>query len=154
MDRVGRLTFVALAVLGTAACSETGDPLEADLAVAADPNGAILFLALPERPRAVMEALYVGTVVLDHAGCFRLGSTLGSERPTVVWPYGSTLVRRGGDLVVVDEHGVDIGVIGGELRFGGGEVPSLGTGFATEAMRIAAEARCPGRYWIVGDVVR
>jgi hypothetical protein len=97
-----------------------------------------------------MEALFLGQVVEDGEGCLRLQPPADH---TVVWPYRSTLEVRGDGSWVVSEEGKDIGKIGGAFRFGGGEVPFLheGLGF-THGQITEIHARCPGRYWIVGEL--
>ncbi|MGH7539896.1 MAG: hypothetical protein ACRELC_02750 [Gemmatimonadota bacterium] len=100
----------------------------------------------------VMEALFVGRVIRDPAGCLRLETP---DQHTVVWPFGFRLVPADGGLAVRDADGQAVGRIGGDFRLGDGEVPFLHEGLALpEAERRAAETRCPGRYWIVGDVQR
>jgi hypothetical protein len=100
---------------------------------------------------AVMDALFQGRVVRDAVGCLRLDH-LG-DRHTVVWPHGFTIEERDGELFVKNAAGSDVGRIGGSFRFGGGETPVLheGLNLSDESRRLA-ESRCPGRYWIVGEV--
>ena len=98
-----------------------------------------------------MDALYQGSVV-EIDGCFRLGGEPVGH--TVVWPPGYALVERTGKYRVVDETGYEIGQIEESFRFGGGEVPTLwAEGPVDEAIRLAALRRCPGRYWLVGEVL-
>jgi hypothetical protein len=73
----------------------------------------------------------------------------------VIWPFGSRLVERGGVLVVLDDQGDDVGRIGHSFGLGGGEVrEEMGLGFVARKLREPARTRCPGRYWVVGEVVR
>ncbi|HEU4558727.1 MAG TPA: hypothetical protein VFS20_12795 [Longimicrobium sp.] len=99
---------------------------------------------------AVMDALFQGRVTLDAQGCLRLENT--GDQHTVVWPHGFTLEERGGALFVKDAAGREVGRVGGSFRFGGGETPVLHQGVVSEESRKLAESRCPGRYWIVGEV--
>lgn len=116
-----------------------------------DEVGGVTFLAQTAPPNAVMEALFQGRVIVDDAGCMRLESP---DPATVVWPYGFTLERRRRDMVVLDGNGREVGVAGGSFRFGGGEVPTLHEGLALNATtRARALERCPGRFWIVGDIL-
>ena len=135
---------IAVALLIASACiASSGD--EADL-LGLNGGGNTVFLVQRNQPTVVMEALFEGRVEADAEGCLRLE---GPNPATVVWPFGSRLEGSR----VLDSAGHEIGRIGGEFRFGGGEVPSLQAwiaGTAEERGRI--EARCPGRYWIVGDV--
>ncbi len=110
----------------------------------------LLFLALAQEPTAHMDALFQGTVVVDDAGCIRLGSDGGS---TVVWPHGSRLQSNGAVVRVIAADGREIGRLGGEFRFGGGHVPDLHEGIAVaDADRQHAQASCPGDFWITGDI--
>ncbi len=115
------------------------------------PEEPVLFLAQKSQPNAVMEALFQGPVNLDQAGCFRMGDAAG---PTVIWPFGSRLVREKTGLVVVDRTGDELVRIGSNARIGGGNIPDLGAlDVLTEPFLEAALRRCPGSYWIVGDVL-
>ena len=129
---------LVLFAFGVAACVT-----EAEL------DAALLFLVQKpvEGERVVMEALYQGTVV-EHDGCLRLGDE--PDGHTVVWPPGFSLLGR----TERNEAGRAIGQVGGFFRLGGGEVPTLWeNGPVDETIRAAALDRCPGRYWLVGDVV-
>ena len=138
-----KVGFVLVAV-GMAACVT-----EAELEPADD---LLFFVQKPvEGERVVMDALYQGSVI-ERDGCLRLGDEPDSH--TVVWPPGFSLVRSAGDQVVLNEAGRSIGSIGGFFRLGGGEVTTLWEdGPVDDATRTAALDRCPGRYWLVGDVV-
>jgi len=140
----------ALALLATAlamaACSPSDDPAS----LGAFEDGGLLFLAQTEPATVVMEALWDGVVERDERGCLRLAT---EDRHTVIWPFGFTLGVRSDGPYVRDERGRDIGRLGGSFRFGGGEVPELHGGIPLHpTARAAAVSRCPGRYWIVGDV--
>jgi hypothetical protein len=137
-----------IVVLAAAACTPSTGP--GPSASEVDDPFATVFLAQESPPVAVMEALFQGRVVRDREGCLRLDT---ADRHTVVWPFGSRLEDRVDGLHVTDAAGRDIGRIGGSFRFGGGEVPSLHEGLLSADDRRRAEARCPGRYWIVGEVL-
>lgn len=110
-----------------------------------------LFFVQGAPPAAVMDALFQGRVARDAVGCLRLDN-LG-DQPTVVWPHGFTIAERDGELFVKDAAGREIGRIGGSFRFGGGEILALHEGLKlSDEARQQAESRCPGRYWIVGEV--
>lgn len=138
----------ALAILVVAtwlgSCSDSGNLTRAPDAV------ETLFLAQNVVPNATMEALFQGRIIRDRAGCLRLQAP---DDATVVWPKGFTLRNRSGELAVLDSKGRKVGRIGGAFRLGGGEVPLLHDGIGlSSAARRQAEARCPGRYWIVGTI--
>lgn len=102
--------------------------------------------------RTVMEALYEGSVV-EVDGCLRLGDEPDSH--TVVWPPAFSLSTKDGAQVVLDDNGRTIGRLGDFFRLGGGEVPMLWeNGPVDEAARTAALDQCPGRYWLVGEVLQ
>ncbi|HMB90806.1 MAG TPA: hypothetical protein VKP65_08160 [Rhodothermales bacterium] len=102
--------------------------------------------------RMVMEALYEGSVV-EVEGCLRLGDEPDSH--TVVWPPAFSLSTQDDAQVVLDDEGHAVGRIGDFFRLGGGEVPTLWeNGLVDEVARTAALDQCPGRYWLVGDVLQ
>lgn len=124
-------------------------------ACAASPTGGadaddVIFLTASAPATVHMQALYEGNVVADAAGCLRLADASGH---TVVWPHAFELRQRNGAATVVAPGGREIGEVGGAFRFGGGEVPTLHEGVAvSDAQRELALQRCPGRYWIVGEI--
>ena len=131
-------------VVGIGAC----EPSPVD----AGPDDALLFLVQEVRPATQMEALYQGRVDVDQEGCFRLSDD--PDRHTVVWPFGHTLGRDQASLVFLDGTGREVGRVGHLLRLSGGEVTDLGaTGLVSPALVAAATARCPGRFWLTGDVL-
>jgi hypothetical protein len=97
-----------------------------------------------------MEALYEGPVV-EAQGCLRLVS---DSSHTIIWPPEFTLRSQSGRYQVVDEGGAVVGTIGGLFRFGGGEIPR-GSLPELEDANVGREllARCPGRYWVVGEML-
>ena len=114
-------------------------------------EAATVFLAQGAPATAAMDALFQGRVTRDLRGCLRLDN-LGDQH-TVVWPHGFTIAERDGELFVKNAAGSDVGRIGGSFRFGGGEVAALhdGLNLSVESRQMA-ESRCPGRYWVVGEV--
>jgi hypothetical protein len=114
-------------------------------------EGDTYFVRQPVNPGAVMEALFQGKVIKDEGGCLRLQAP---DDATVVWPYRSALDVRGDGQWIVGADGRDLGKIGGDFRFGGGEVPYLheGLGFHEPSITEIMD-RCPGRFWIVGEVL-
>lgn len=83
------------------------------------------------------------------------GRRFAREAPTVVWPFGATLDRRRDGAWIVRLHDRTIGTIGGGFRLGGGEVDTLRPGMNVAASDIdRAVARCPGKFWLVGEVSR
>lgn len=131
------------------------------LASCSDPTGAhwtspslevvqahgFLFLTQDLVPQDAMSALFEGTVVLDDAGCIRLG---GADDATVIWPHGFTAELTIEGVEIHDRSDQPVGRLGDHFSLGGGEVETLhaGMGF-TEEDRDLASRHCPGRYWIV-----
>lgn len=139
-----RLSVIALILAG---CAPWGDHQN----VAAIDESDVVFLVQEVAPNAIMDALYVGEVSVDDAGCLRLAAP---DYHTVVWPLGFTLEESGDALRVLDGAGAEAGRIGGTFRLGGGEVVVLHEGVGlSAAARANATALCPGRFWIVGDVL-
>lgn len=135
--------------LALAAC---GEAKQAGPTFELSQNGlSTVFIVQGAPATAVMDALFQGRVTLDAQGCLRLENV--GDRHTVVWPHGFTIQERGGELFVKDAAGKDVGRVGGSFRFGGGETPILHDGLnLSDESRRQAESRCPGRYWIVGEV--
>ncbi len=134
--------FAILAALGLAVCG-------CELVGSGGSESDVLMLVQDAPQAAVMQALYVGKVV-------RQGECLRLERPveghTVVWPHGFSLGGPQRD-VVMDNRGRPLGRIGESFRLGGGEVPTLWEGGpVSESVRREALRRCPGRYWLVGEI--
>lgn len=120
--------------------------------VSSDGNdGGTIFITQSAPQTVVMQALYQGSVS-RQGNCLRL-----SDEPdghTVVWPHGFRLSGSARDIVV-DDEGRTVGRIGEHFRLGGGEVPTLWKdGPVSERVRTIALEQCPGRYWIVGEIVR
>jgi hypothetical protein len=129
----------------------SGESLTLTLSEDTQETDGLIFLRQNVEPEVVMEALFVGLVAPDGAGCMRLEHPDGH---TVIWPHGSRLVWRNGvPWVREGPDGRYLGYIGGNFRLGGGEVEELHTGLSISAAdRELAAGNCPGRYWIVGEV--
>lgn len=148
-SKIIHISMGGLILAGAVTGCSRGSVGPADYSLIGDGAGTY-FLTQPVASTEVMDALYQGMVLKDEAGCLRLREP---DAATVVWPFGFTLDVRGSQEWVVDAAGRDGGVIGGTFRFGGGEVPFLhkGLGF-TPAAIAQIHAKCPGRFWIVGEV--
>jgi hypothetical protein len=95
------------------------------------------------------EALFRGAVIVDGAGCMRLGFT-PPDNATVVWPAGSSLWTRGDDLVVRNGEGREVLTVGEAAQFGGGYLAAIDeVSDLDSAQRDAVRDRCPGPYWLV-----
>ncbi len=114
-----------------------------------DNHDDVLFITFSGTPAGHMQALYQGKVDV-RGSCLRLADSDSGH--TVVWPYGSYLDGPG-DRIIYTNEGKVLGMIGGQFRFGGGEVPTLWeNGPVAEQVRQRALGECPGKYWLVGDV--
>lgn len=145
-----RRTLVGLAALiaPLAGCNDWISGL--DYALLGDDD--LVFITLPAEPNGHMQALFRGVVVIDAAGCFRL-DLAAPDNSTVVWPFGATLRPGAGGWTVHEASGRAIGRIGETMTFGGGHVPSLHSGLQFSGSdRTILEARCPGSFWIVGEI--
>jgi hypothetical protein len=113
--------------------------------------GNTIFISRPEVNAGNMEAVYHGLVVKDDKGCLRLQPGMDG---TVVWPHGFSLQARDKGQWVIDRKGKTVGAVNGRFRFGGGFVPALQSslGFG-EADISKIQDRCPGRFWIVGEIL-
>jgi hypothetical protein len=139
-----------LAVL--AGCANgTSEVAEPPGAVLLDGTGhEVVFLTLDRVPGAHMEALFDGPLVLDAQGCLRGGD---EEAATFIWPYGFDAVPGTSGLEIRDRDGGLVGRPGESVRLGGGIVATLHGGIPMDpGVRETARTRCPGRYWIVGEV--
>lgn len=107
-----------------------------------------------EGPRAVMEALTSGTLVVEK-GCILLRHEDGSaELP--VWPPGWNLRTAGREVTILDDAGRVVARVGDVVRMGGGQVTADETEGGYERLRqsLKIPEECPGPLWIVGAEVR
>lgn len=142
------MSYRALVLLAALSVPGCFGPTEVDTG----PDARLLFLVQRTPATSVMEALFQGRVEVDQQGCFRLDSE--PERPTVVWPFGFRLASDQASLVVLDATGDEVARVGALLRMSGGIVPALPSDeILTPESQAAARARCPGAYWIVGDML-
>jgi hypothetical protein len=101
------------------------------------------------------EALVVGRLVADGAGCLRLRGGTG-DGTVPLWMRGWELKTGGGSPRVLDDEGRTVGRVGGKVALGGSgftkgmlEDDALVDGRTTARELLE---RCPGDYWLVsGD---
>ena len=81
----------------------------------------------------------------------------------VVWPYGYSLRREGGEVVVLNGRDEVVASVGEEVRMGGGQITREEAGPTPEAASRAFEEkrgelgvpdRCRGPLWVSSGVVR
>jgi hypothetical protein len=148
-SRILRL-LPALVLAAATGCSRSPDAADPSNLLGSGSGGALL-LTRNTTTGGSMEALFEGEVVRDAAGCLRLAGTDGA---TVVWPARFSLSGKDGDLVVKDAEGQIAGRIGESFRLSGGSVPLVEAGIDVGPIDgAAAEERCPGRFWIVNQVL-
>lgn len=158
--RVMRGTFgVIAAVLGTVVlgCSEATGPdaaldvETADHLVVSHYESGLLFIQRNAPAETSMAALYQGPITRDEAGCMRREPDAGVP-VAVVWPFGFDVHIGDDAIAVLDGQDEVVGTVGDEFELAGGIVDSLhdGLGF-TDADRALAQARCPGKFWVVAD---
>ncbi len=146
---LARPAFLALLLSGLA-CSDGLAPWPS--ALLSDLEGGPVFLVQSQPATVVMEALFDGRVRADDDGCLRLDLE-SPDGATIVWPFGATLEPRGGTYRVRDVNGRVVGVVDDRFRFGGGFVAHLHDGIPmNEDTRARADERCPGAFWIVGEI--
>ena len=138
--------FWVLATLLAACSADSPSDVGGDGLVFLSLNVDPALLSQNAPPLVMMDALYEGRVAADANGCIRLET---SDRHTVIWPYQFKLSGN----AVLDADGRTIGTLGGQFKFGGGEVASLNIPLISDADRARAGARCPGRFWIVGEIL-
>lgn len=82
---------------------------------------------------------------------------------TVGWPYGYSLRRRGGEVLILDDRGNVKAKVGDRVRISGGETRQNEAGPTPEAAQRSFERRrrqagvpdqCRGPLWGAGSVVR
>ena len=116
-------------------------------AEATSESGPTIFF--PQQPpvegeREMMTAMIGGQLRLGD-GCLRAGAG-----HLLVWPPGWSLSTENDRIEILNGTGQVVARVGEEVRMSGGEVPFI-EGAARTQLKIPAD--CPGRYWIVGDVV-
>ena len=102
-----------------------------------------IFVTRTQEPSAYFDALAVGIIAPDSAGCLRIAGG-----PTVIWPRGYRLELGVRGAEILDAAGRSVGVLGTSFRLGGGESSTLDYVALSEADREVVQAKCPGLYWI------
>lgn len=151
----GRLILAVLTVLVAGGCQSAAAPefdrTEKATFLEVRHTGDIKILTQSVVPAESMEALYQGIVFADSQGCIRLESE--AYDVTVVWPKDFRAATISEGTAVLNAAGEVVVLLGESVALGGGEVEVLHEelGF-TAADRTLAESRCPGRFWIVGQI--
>ena len=144
------VSLLLLAALGCESPLDTGGLADTGVHLSVTATGGLQFLTQDVDPPILMDALHRGGLAVDAAGCIRLA---GPESAAVVGPAGFSARTEAGSTEILAPDGSVLGSLGGEFELGGGFVQELndGLGFAP-VDRALAQDRCPGTYWIVGEV--
>lgn len=161
--KVALPVLVAVSLL-TAACgarpstegpNDTSSATAAPETTAAGELGAIVFLNQGD-PGADMPSMADGGVLsVDERGCLRLLQPAVDPDPLPVWPPGYSLDAAGdGPARILDGEGRVVARVGDEIGVGGGPTSSLEEVADADERRLREiRERCPGAYFIVGEVV-
>ncbi len=142
--------LVTAAVLACDSPADPGVSVDTGVHLSVVTLGGLHFMTQDVDPPILMEALYQGEVSTDAAGCIKL---TGPDPATVIWPKDFGVRVQGDGVRVLRPDGSELGPLGGAFVFGGGFVQDLHDGLGFSVLdRALARERCPGAYWIVGDV--
>ena len=152
MQRVLLVLAACLALCGCGAEPPEGGPPADGTPVGGSsgtvPSAEIFFPRL--KKGAGFDALLDGRLVVDGAGCLRIGS---GESTVPLWMRGWELETADGGPRVLDDRGRTVGRVGEKVKLGGGEVTDgmVEGGAMVGGRRTARELleRCPGDYFLV-----
>lgn len=142
------LAMIAMLLL-IAACANQSDVVDVgDAASGTDSDGLPVLVRNAIRATEAHQALIHGVLVLDDAGCIRIGNAAGDAGPFVVWHHDSRIERTAnGRLRVTDGftgHHVHVGepiALGGS---GGPDQPGNVTPDSCSLRR--------GEFWMAGQL--
>lgn len=140
MNRHPVRALLALLAVLAAACGKDGDSIFDP----ADPPGTI-FIVESQLPGAYYDAMVRGRLVRDGAGCLRLD---GAGALTVIWPLGSTIEIRNGEIYVLNREGQQLAKVGDQTELGGRHSDTIDRVYLSERDRHLALNHCPGEYWL------
>ncbi|MCD4753702.1 MAG: hypothetical protein K8R40_11575 [Anaerolineaceae bacterium] len=110
------------------------------------------FPTLKEPATSYMEAELSGELALVD-GCLRIND--GYDDYLIVWPYGFGLsINENGIIQVIDDTGHPIMKVGDKVKVGGGggEMSGEDSGDISAFSGHLPSDRCPGPYWILGEI--
>lgn len=107
-------------------------------------SSAPLFPTQKDPNPDVMRALLIGELVLED-GCLRVDGYL------LVWPHGFSIITKDEVIQVIDDNSQPIARVGDKLNVGGGECAKPCKFIAKTSAQLPSD-RCPGPYWIVGEI--
>ena len=129
-------------------------------------QAGLFFSQVPEPGGSVPGALGGGRLFVKN-DCIYAGPTerrYRDEVPSdvVVWPYGYSLSRKEGEVLILDEKGRVVARVGEVARMGGGEITQEEAGPTPEAARrqfeekrgeLGVPDRCQGPLWVSSGVL-
>ncbi len=152
-------SLVLVAACGTSPAAQGGGRTGAETTGPVTASSTVPGVFFPVRQPSVdayMMAFIRGELVLDGAGCLRLGGEGGSLVP--VWPPGFGLEASGEEVRILNGKGQVVARVGDRVVMGGGEAPlAERLPGVDEWTKRELQERCPGQYWLAApdvDVVR
>ena len=97
-----------------------------------------------------------GKLVLDDRGCLRIKASADASGEVPLWPSYYSLDTSDERVRVLDEEGRTVAEVGETMAAGGGSVSKAvlqQEGYMRERTRRELLERCPGAYWLVGEVI-
>ena len=129
-------------------------------------QAGLFFPQVPE-PGGLHPTAVGGGRLFIRNDCIYAGPTQRRYRDVVpsdvvVWPYGYSLSRKGGEIRILNEKGKVVARVGEEVRMGGGEITQAEAGPTPEAARRQFEEKrgelgvpdqCRGPLWVSSGVI-
>ena len=110
------------------------------------PQGETIYLPMQGPTNVSMEALIMGTLVLDENGCLRVTGLDGTgDGDLIIWRQGFSVDVQGETVTVLNDEGAPVARVGEPFQAGGGG------GGTPQIPGMPIEA-CPGPYWILGSI--
>lgn len=119
-----------------------------------------LFFPRVSEPGGMYPSALGGGTLIVKDRCIYMAPSGGGG--VVVWPYGYSLRREDGEIVVLNGRDEVVAKVGDEVRMGGGQITKEEAGLTPEAARRAFEEqrgelgvpdRCRGPLWVSSGVV-
>ena len=141
-----KLAMVAALVASTACTGTTETDVDADAKAGVLP--VLVRNAFPAQDAP--QALIQGLLVVDHAGCIRIGNAAGDVGPFVIWHYASTIARADDGRIRITD-----GFTGNTIHIGE-EIALGGSGGADAPANVTPDipAACAGGdFWLAGQLM-
>jgi hypothetical protein len=95
-----------------------------------------------------MEALATGTLVLED-GYLRLSTSYSNDTYLIIWPKGYSVEKEGDEIMILDEDGRGVSVVGDTISAGGGEMKNLCNLWL---IGVFLPLACEGPYWVSNEI--